>query len=59
MKELGKKLAAGGFLLQGAAGALLGLLYLFAGESQTELFLDEAITGGAAGQAAVPSAAWA
>ena len=52
MKELGKKLAAGGFLLQGAAGALLGLLYLFAGESLTELFLDEAITGGAAGQAA-------
>ena len=52
MKELGKKLAAGGFLLQGAAGALLGLLYLFAAESLTDIFLDQIVTGGAAARAA-------
>ncbi len=52
MKELGKKLAAAGFALQGAAGAMLGILYLFAGESLTDIFLDQVVAGGAEGKAA-------
>lgn len=50
MKDLGSKLAVGGFAAQGAAGLALGLMYVFAGDSLSDVFAGQ--TGGALAAAA-------